>query len=345
MSQPAPAEGPGPTAQGEAGPPRPELSLVVPVFNERDNLVPLLDEIETALRPTGLSFEVVAVDDASTDGSAELLRELARARPYLRVLFFGYNCGQTAAFDAGFRHAAGRLVVTLDADLQNDPNDIPRLIAEMDRGNYDFVSGWRRNRRDNKLLRTIPSRLANRVIRRVTGATVHDLGCSLKLYKKSVTDRLRLYGEMHRFISVLVAGHGARVGEIEVNHRPRHAGHSKYGLSRAGKVLLDLLTVWFMRHYQTKPIYIFGGIGLVLLAIGGGLGLFVLYEKVFLGVWVHREPWFLVAVMAMVMGVQFLTLGLIAEIMVRTYFESRDRTPYHIADRAGFDDEANPDTH
>jgi glycosyltransferase involved in cell wall biosynthesis len=316
----------------------PDLSLVIPVFNERDNLRPLLEEIEAALTPTGRSFEVVVVDDASTDGGAALLHELATEKPYLRVLFFGFNCGQTAAFDAGFRHASGALVATMDADLQNDPRDIPRLIAAMERGGYDFVTGWRRNRRDNTLIRTIPSKIANFFIRRVTGATVHDLGCSLKLYKKAVTDRLRLYGEMHRFISVLVAGHGVRVGEVEVNHRPRHAGRSKYGLSRAGKVLLDLLTVWFMRNYQTKPIYIFGGIGLSLFSLGCLLCVYVLYEKFFLGIWVHNEPWFQVALMCLVMGVQFLVLGLIAEIMVRTYFESSDKTAYLIADKAGFDD-------
>jgi glycosyltransferase involved in cell wall biosynthesis len=315
----------------------PELSVVIPVFNECENLRPLLEEIEAALVPTGRRFEVVAVDDASTDGSTMLLHELAREKPYLRVLFFGYNCGQTAAFDAGFRHASGPLVVTMDADLQNDPRDIPRLIAAMEQGGYDFVTGWRRNRRDNTLLRTIPSRIANRIIRRVTGATIHDLGCSLKLYKKPITDRLRLYGEMHRFISVLVAGYGARVGEIEVNHRPRHAGRSKYGLSRAAKVLLDLLTVWFMRNYQTKPIYIFGGIGLSLFVLGCLLCVYVLYEKLFLGIWVHNEPWFQVALMFLVMGVQFLVLGLIAEVMVRTYFESQDKTAYLIADKAGFD--------
>jgi glycosyltransferase involved in cell wall biosynthesis len=329
----------GPEARDERGPAAspPELSLVIPVFNERDNLRPLLEEIEAALTPTGRTFEVVAVDDASTDGSSLLLRELAREKPYLRVLFFGFNCGQTAAFDAGFRHASGSLVVTMDADLQNDPRDIPRLLAAMEQGGFDFVTGWRRNRHDNTFLRTIPSKIANLIIRRVTGATVHDLGCSLKLYKKSVTDQLRLYGEMHRFISVLVVGHGARVGEIEVNHRPRLAGRSKYGLSRAAKVLLDLLTVWFMRNYQTKPIYIFGGIGLSLFSLGCLLCVYVLYEKIFLGIWVHNEPWFQVALMFLVMGVQFLVLGLIAEIMVRTYFESRDKTAYLIADRAGFE--------
>ena len=315
----------------------PEISVVIPVFNERDNLRPLLEEIEAALVPTGRAFEVVAVDDASTDGSTRLLHDLVGEKPYLRVLFFGFNCGQTAAFDAGFRHASGTLVVTMDADLQNDPRDIPRLIAAMEQGGYDFVTGWRRNRHDNTLLRTIPSRIANRIIRRVTGATVHDLGCSLKLYRKPVTDQLRLYGEMHRFISVLVAGHGARVGEIEVNHRPRRAGQSKYGLSRAAKVLLDLLTVWFMRNYQTKPIYIFGGIGLSLFLLGCVLCVYVLYEKIFLHIWVHDEPWFQVALMFVVMGVQFLVLGLIAEVMVRTSFESQDKTAYLIADKAGFD--------
>ena len=316
-----------------------DLSLIIPVYNERENLLPLLEEIEAALAPLGRSFEVIVVDDGSRDGSAELVRELVGRKPYLRAVFFRRNCGQTAAFDAGFRRASGRLVVTMDADLQNDPLDIPRLIAALEEGGYDFVTGWRRQRRDNLWLRMIPSWVANALVRRVTGARVHDLGCSLKVYRREITDELRLYGEMHRFIAVLVAGAGARVGELEVNHRPRRAGRSKYGLTRTAKVLLDLLTVWFMQRYQTKPIYIFGGVGLLSLLASGVLYAWVLYEKLVEGVWVHKNPLFLIGMMFTLMGVQFLVLGLIAEIMVRTYFESQDKTAYVVAGTAGFDEE------
>lgn len=317
----------------------PDLSIVIPVYNERENLRPLLEEIEAVLGPTGQSFEVIAVDDSSRDGSAELLRELVCEKRYLRVLFFGYNSGQTAAFDAGFRHASGRLVVTIDADLQNDPRDIPNLIAALEKGGYDFVTGWRRHRQDNVAIRKVPSKIANSLIRRITGARIHDLGCSLKVYRKQITERLRLYGEMHRFISVLVTSYGARVGEIEVNHRPRRAGRSKYGLSRTVKVILDLLTVWFMRHYQTKPIYIFGGVGVLSLIVSGGLYAIVLYEKISEGIWVHRNPLFLIGMMFTLMGVQFLVLGLIAEIMIRTYFESQGKATYLITEAAGFDED------
>jgi len=316
-----------------------DISLILPVYNERENLPPLLEEIEKALVPLGRGFEVIAVDDGSRDGAAELLRDLVGQKPYLRAVFFRFNCGQTAAFDAGFRRASGRLVVTMDADLQNDPHDIPRLIAMLQEGGYDFVTGWRRRRQDNYWLRLIPSRAANALVRLVTGARIHDLGCSLKVYRREITDELRLYGEMHRFITVLVAGAGARVGEVEVNHRPRRAGRSKYGLSRTVKVLLALLTVWFLQRYQSKPIHIFGGVGLLSLLASGILYAVVLYEKLVEGVWVHRNPLFLIAMMFTLMGVQFLVLGLIAEIIVRTYFESQDKTAYVVAGTAGFDQE------
>ncbi len=312
-----------------------DVSIVLPVFNERENLEPLLGEIELAMRATSRTWEVVIVDDGSTDDSTALIRRLAREKPYLRAILFRRNSGQTAAFDAGFRAVRGRIVVTMDSDRQNDPADVPKMIEKLESGGYDFVTGWRRHRKDGFLLRKVPSRIANRLIRYLTGSQVHDLGCSLKVYRKEITDELRLYGEMHRFISIHVESLGAKVGEFEVNHRPRVAGTSKYGLSRTLKVPLDLMTVWFLHGYRTKPIYVFGSVGALLLGTGGLSALFVLYEKYELGVWVHRNPLFILAVMSAVIGIQFISLGLIAEIIIRTYFESQNKVAYSVAERVG----------
>jgi glycosyltransferase involved in cell wall biosynthesis len=314
-----------------------DISVVLPIYNERENLVPLLDEIEGVLSGTGKQYEIIAVDDGSHDGSVEVLRQGAAQRTHLRVLFFRRNSGQAAAFDAGFRNATGDIVITMDADRQNDPADIPAMIAKLEEG-FDVVTGWRKNRRDN-LIRTFPSRIANFMIRKLTGTRIHDLGCSLKVYRRHVTDEMRLYGEMHRFISVLADGLGAKVGEAVVNHRPRVAGQSKYGLKRTVKVLLDLTTVWFMRRYQTKPIYVFGGLGALMLFAAMALSAVVLYEKVVDGTWVHRNPLFLIAITCVLMGMQSIGTGILAELVVRTYFESQGKTAYTIASRVGFQHE------
>ncbi len=316
-----------------------DVSVVLPIYNERDNLIPLLDEIAAVLGRMGKRFEIIAVDDGSRDGSDEVLRQAVAERAYLKVIFFRRNAGQSAAFDAGFQAASGALVVTMDADRQNDPGDIPLLVAKLDEG-FDLVTGWRKNRKDGLLLRKVPSRIANFIIRKLTGAEIHDLGCSLKIYRKQVTDELRLYGEMHRFIAVLADGMGARVGEVVVNHRPRVAGHSKYGLLRTFKVMLDMTTIWFMRRYQTKPIYVFGGLGVLMVLVGFGLSAFVLYEKIGEGTWVHRNPLFLIAVTCFLMGVQSIGTGILAELIVRAHFESQEKTAYAIAARAGFPPQA-----
>jgi glycosyltransferase involved in cell wall biosynthesis len=314
-----------------------DISVIVPIYNELENLSPLIVEIEGVLDPTGKSYEIIAVDDGSTDGSTELLKKLAGDHAHLRAVFFRKNSGQAAAFDAGFRNASGAVVVTMDADLQNDPNDIPALIEKLDAGSYDVVTGWRKDRKDGAILRKIPSRIANRMIRRMTGTKVHDLGCSLKVYRKHVTDEMRLYGEMHRFISVLAASQGAKIGEMVVNHRARRAGVSKYGIRRTIKVLLDLMTVSFLRGYQTKPIYVFGTLGMLMFGTGMLLSTYVLWEKYDEGVWVHRNPLFMIAIMLFLMAFQFIGTGILAEVIVRTYFESQDKTAYTIASRAGFD--------
>ncbi|MGZ3695911.1 MAG: glycosyltransferase family 2 protein [Bdellovibrionota bacterium] len=309
-----------------------DISIICPVFNERGNLIPLLDELEAVMKAFGRSYEIIAVDDGSTDGSGLMLAEQAKKRQNLIVLSLRGNCGQAAAFDAGFREAKGEIVVTMDSDRQNDPNDIPRLVAEIEKG-FDFVTGWRKNRQDGFWLRTMPSKIANSIIRTVTKTKVHDLGCSLKAYRAEISSELRLYGEMHRFISVLVEGTGARVSEVVVNHRARVEGESKYGLSRTFKVLLDLLTVWFMRGFQTKPIYIFGGMGCGLLMLSFMGTCLTAYDKIADGVYVHRNPVFLISVVFAVIGVQFLGMGLIAELIIRTYFESQNKKAYSIARR------------
>ncbi|HEY2901971.1 MAG TPA: glycosyltransferase family 2 protein [Polyangia bacterium] len=318
-----------------------DISVVLPIYNERENIPPLLDELEGVLRGLGKAYEIIAVDDGSRDGSGALLRTEAERRPALRVILFRGNAGQTAAFDAGFRAASGSVVVTMDADLQNDPRDIPALIAKLDEG-YDFVTGWRKNRQDGMFLRKVPSRIANWIIRSVTGTPIHDLGCSLKVYRKHLTDEMRLYGEMHRFISVIASSMGARVGEVVVNHRPRRAGKSKYGLRRTVKVMLDLITVWFMRRYLTKPIYLFGGLGASMLLAGSAVSGYVLWEKLDQGIWVHRNPLFMIGITCFLMGFQFLATGILAEMITRTYFESQDKTAYSIAARIGFPVEKRP---
>src|SRR5579859_1069734 len=318
---------------------RTDLSVVVPVYNEVENLRPVLDELAEVLSPSGRSFEIIVVDDGSRDGTRELLAALVNERPYLRAVFFRRNFGQTAAFDAGFRSACGDVVITIDGDLQNDPHDIPAMLDELQRG-YDVVAGWRRNRQDGALLRKLPSSIANWLIRLATGTRIHDLGCSLRVYRREVTDELRLFGEMHRFIAVLADNMGARVAELEVNHRPRRAGVSKYGLRRSVKVLLDLMTVLFLRRYQTKPIYILGGLGLLLTMVSATIAAVVLWEKLHDGVWVHRNPLFLLAAMAALVGVQLLATGLVAELIVRSSPASSAAASYSIAGRAGFDGEA-----
>lgn len=314
-----------------------DISVILPIYNEKENIVPLLDELEEALEPLGKSYELLAIDDGSRDGSTALLKKLVAERPRLKAIFFRRNAGQTAAFDAGFRAASGAIVVTMDSDRQNDPRDIPRMIDKLDEG-FDFVTGWRKNRQDGFVVRKLPSRIANRIIRWITGTEIHDLGCSLKVYRKTITDEMRLYGEMHRFISVIADSMGARVAEVVVNHRPRVAGKSKYGLQRTLKVLLDLTTIWFLRRYQTKPIYVFGGLGVGMIGLGAIISGVVLWQKFDQEAWVHRNPLFSIAIMCFLMGMQFIGTGILAEMIVRTYFESQDKPAYFIGSRAGFDE-------
>jgi glycosyltransferase involved in cell wall biosynthesis len=306
-----------------------ELSLVVPVYNEDENLSLLFDAICKVLEPLARPWEVIFVDDGSRDGSASALESLFKRDPFhVRVIEFRRNFGQTAAIAAGIDHARGDVIILLDADLQNDPADIPMLLAKLDEG-YDLVSGWRKNRKDNALTRNLPSQLANGLISLVTGVRLHDYGCTLKAYRRDVLEGFRLYGEMHRFIPVFAHSVGARIAEVEVNHHPRKFGKAKYGLERTLKVVLDLFTVKFLLSYSSKPIYLFGGAGVALMFLGLA-DLLYLFIRRFWGVPAATSPLLLVGVMFAIMGFQSILMGLIAELLARTYHESQQKPTYHI---------------
>ena len=304
-----------------------ELSIVIPVFNERENLRPLYERLKEALKPWGDSSEILFVDDGSLDGSLQELRDLAQSDPTVRVLEFARNFGQTAAIAAGFDHARGRIIIPLDADLQNDPQDISRIMEKLEEG-YDVVSCWRRDRKDAWLSRVLPSWLANRLISWISGVHLHDYGCTLKGYRRDIIQHIRLYGEMHRFIPIFASWAGARVTEIPVQHHPRVKGASKYGIFRTIKVLLDLITVKFLGTYSTKPMYLFGGLGLISFVGSGALSALTLYQKYFEAVKAHRNPLLLLSVFLAIVGVQFILIGLVAELIVRTYHESQDKPTY-----------------
>ncbi|MGC8762817.1 MAG: glycosyltransferase family 2 protein [Acidobacteriota bacterium] len=310
--------------------PSPELSLLIPLFNEEANLEPLLDRVEAVMGELGRPYEVVLVDDGSTDGTPRLLEKAASQRPFLKVVFFRRNCGQTAALAAAIEFSSAPILIPLDGDLQNDPADIPKLLGKLEEG-YDVVSGWRRDRKDPFLTRILPSKIANGLISLISGVKLHDYGCTLKAYRREVLDPADLIGEMHRFIPILASWKGARVAEVEVTHHPRAAGKSKYGLGRTFKVVLDLMTIKFMGSFLTKPIYAFGGTGFGLLFLSGLLFLFTLWEKVAADVWVHRNPVFLIAIFAALVGVQLVMMGLLGELLIRIYFASLKMPPYVVA--------------
>jgi glycosyltransferase involved in cell wall biosynthesis len=314
---------------------QPQISVIAPIYNELENIPRLIAEVEQAIRPHFPDFELIAVDDGSIDGSDRILKEKAAQYPFLKVITLLRNSGQSAAFDAGIQAASGKVIATMDADLQNDPLDIPRLVQKLDEG-YDAVTGWRKKRQDGFFWRRLPSLIANAIVRKVTGTKVHDLGCSLKVYRAPVIKELRLYGEMHRYICPLLGNMGARISESEVNHRPRTAGVSKYGMARVFKVLLDMIYVWFNKSYQTKPMYVFGGAGTGLLFTSGLLTVISAYDKFHNGVFVHRNPLFLIALVLLVLAFQFFGIGLLAELLVRTYFESKGGESYLIRNRINF---------
>jgi glycosyltransferase involved in cell wall biosynthesis len=307
-----------------------DLSVVIPLYNERENLAPLHDELDRVLRGLNRSYEMIFVDDGSIDGSTAVLRAIRAGDQRVRVIRLARNSGQTAALACGFKRASGQVVVAIDADGENDPADIPRLLAPLDDG-YDLASGWRVGRwRSARLIRRLPSVAANALISRMTGVHLHDYGCTLKAYRGDLARQLMLYGEMHRFVPVIAAELGARIAEVEISFRPRRAGRSKYGPGRIIRTLLDLMTVRFLSGYSTRPIQVFGLIGLVMGAIGAAWTGILIFEKVVLGRPLGNRPALLLAVLLVVVGVQFVSLGLIGEMIARTYHESQGKPIYVI---------------
>lgn len=317
---------------------RPEISVFLPVYNEEDNLLPLHEKLTQSLEKIGRTYEVIYVDDGSTDSSLARLREIAAIDERARVIAFRRNYGQTAAMSAGIDYARGEILIPIDADLQNDPADIIRLLDKLDEG-YDVVSGWRKDRKDTWLTRKLPSTLANRIISSISGVELHDYGCSLKAYRRDVLADVKLYGEMHRFIPIYARWAGARVAEIPVTHHPRRAGKSKYGLSRTIKVVFDLITVKFMASYLTKPLYLFGTAGLICLAISTISLVGALYYRFILGVHLNRMPLATLTMIMFAMGIQFIFMGLIAEMIVRTYHESQDKPTYLVREQININEE------
>lgn len=305
-----------------------DISVVAPLLNEQDNIGPLYEQVTQTLADK-YSYEIIFIDDGSTDNSFNVLAGLQKTDTRVRVIQFRKNFGQTAALSAGFEHARGKIIIAIDADLQNDPVDIPKMIDKLNEG-FDVVSGWRKKRHDNAITRLIPSKIANWLIAKITGVKLHDFGCTLKAYRREVLVETKLYGEMHRFIPALASWNGAEIAEMVVNHRPRIAGVAKYGLGRTLKVVLDLITVKFLGSFSTKPIYIFGGLGLVG-AFGAFLfGAIVLYQKLRLGNDMSGNPLLILTAVCILATIQFILMGLLAELLVRTYHESQNRPTYVI---------------
>lgn len=313
-----------------------DISIVVPIFNEEGNIFPLHERVSSALAGSGLSYELILVDDGSIDRSFPLLKELAEKDSRVKVIRFRRNFGQTAAMAAGFSAAAGRVIVPMDGDLQNDPADIPLLLSKIDEG-YDVVSGWRKDRQDTFINRRLPSIIANTVISRLTGVHLHDYGCTLKAYRREVLEGVNLYGEMHRFVPALASQVGARVAELPVRHHPRLHGTSKYGISRTTRVILDLMTVKFLLSYSTKPIQLFGRWGIYTLFAGFVSGALTVYMKLFEHMSMNRNPLLIMTAFLLFTGVQFITLGLLGELNARIYYEAQGKPIFTVKERLNFD--------
>ncbi len=307
----------------------PDVSVVVPIKDEVDSLPHLLEAIASILQASQLSYEIICVDDGSVDGSVKFLKEQGQIRGDLKAVILRRNYGQTAAMAAGFNYAIGRAIVTLDADLQNDPSDIPMMLAKLDEG-YDLVSGWREKRQDKALTRLLPSKIANWLIRRITGVKIHDYGCSLKAYSTDLVRDMNLYGELHRFLPVLAYIEGARITEVKVKHHSRRFGSSKYGLSRTFRVLMDLLTVVFMKKFLTRPMHVFGFLGLTSTFAGAAIAIYLTYIKIYEHQEIGNRPLLTLAVLLLVTGIQLFCFGLLAELLMRTYHESQSRPIYRV---------------
>ncbi|MEM9539449.1 MAG: glycosyltransferase family 2 protein [Cyanobacteria bacterium P01_E01_bin.42] len=309
--------------------PQLDVSIAIPIYNEEESLPELIAAVHNSLQGTGLHYEILCVDDGSTDESARILKELAQKDPLLQAILLRRNYGQTPAMAAGFDRARGRAIVTLDGDLQNDPSDIPLLLNKLEEG-YDLVSGWRKNRQDHAVTRLLPSKIANWLIGRITGVKVHDYGCSLKAYRAEVVADMNLYGELHRFLPALAYIEGARITELPVRHHARKYGRSKYGLGRTIRVILDLLTVFFMRKFLTRPMHVFGVIGVICTVLGIILGGYLTFLKLALGQQIGDRPLLVLVAILILTGVQLFSFGLLGELLMRTYHESQNRPIYRV---------------
>ncbi len=305
------------------------ISVVIPAYNEEENIPVLYERLKNVLERLGENYEVIFVDDGSEDRTPEVLRDIAKRDRSVKVVRFRRNYGQTAAMYAGFEHAKGDVIITMDADLQNDPEDIPVLLEKVREG-YDIVSGWRKDRKDPFLSRKLPSSVANWIISKVTGVELHDYGCTLKAYRAEIAKRYRLYGDMHRFLPALARRFGAKITEIPVRHHPRLYGKSKYGIGRTIRVILDIFLVKFLNEYITKPLYMFGGAGFFLFVAGFLIELYLTALKLFTGADIGNRPLLLLGVLLILAGIQLLSTGIIAELIVRTYYESSGEKPYVI---------------
>ncbi len=306
-----------------------DLSVIIPFYNEAKNIPIIVDELFQALEPTEWSWEILAIDDGSIDATFSLLKEEAQRRKHIKVVRLRKNFGQTAALSAGFDSAEGNIIITMDGDLQNDPKDIPALVAKIGEG-YDIVSGWREKRQDPFFSRRLPSLIANKMISWVTGVKLHDYGCTLKAFKGEVTKNIRLYGELHRFIPAVASWMGVTIAEIPVNHRSRKFGRSKYGISRTIRVLLDLITVKFLSTYSTRPIHVFGLWGVLSGLAGFGLACYLTIQRLFFAIPLSNRPILLLAILLIFIGIQFISMGLLGELQVRTYHESQGKPIYYI---------------
>lgn len=307
-----------------------DFSVVVPLYNEEENVQILHEEIRSVLTSMpGQQSEIVFVDDGSSDNTLARLAAIQYQDPNVRVVSLRRNFGQTAAMAAGFDHACGAVIITMDGDLQNDPRDIPKMLAKLDEG-YDVVTGWRFDRQDAYLSRRLPSQMANRLISWVTGVSLHDYGCTLKAFRREVIENINLYGEMHRFIPAIASGMGISFTEIKVNHRARRFGSSKYGISRTIRVVLDLITVKFLLSYATRPLHVFGTLGIVSSFLGFFTALVLVIQRQFFGIGLSDRPLLLLSVLLIFLGIQFITIGLLAELVVRTYHESQKKPIYYV---------------
>ena len=304
-----------------------KLSVVIPIYNEEENVNPLYEELKGVLETLEYEHEIIFIDDGSKDTSLALLEKIQQRDSDVVVISFRRNFGQTAAMSAGFDYATGDVIVTMDGDMQNDPHDIPKFLAKMDEG-YDLVSGWRFKRQDPFLSRRLPSMIANKIISVVTGVHLHDYGCTLKTFRKEITEGIQLYGEMHRFIPAIASGVGGESAEVKVNHRPRRFGTSKYGISRTIRVILDLMTVKFLLSYATRPIQVFGLLGILSGGIGFCIALILTIQRQFFDMPLANRPLLLLAVLLIFMGMQFISMGLLGELQARTYHESQKKPIY-----------------